>query len=30
MCPPGYLHDEFMATPALGHSMYGYILRTSS
>ena len=26
MCPPGYHHNSFMATHALGHMMYGYIL----
>ena len=25
MCPPGYYHNGFMATPELGHRMYGYI-----
>ena len=25
MCPPGYHHNGFMATHALGHMMYGYI-----
>ena len=28
MCPPGYHHNGFVATHALGHMMYGYI-RTS-
>ena len=23
MCPPGYHHNSFMATYALGHMMYG-------
>ncbi len=23
MCPPGYHHNGFMATPELGHRMYG-------
>ena len=23
MCPPGYYHNGFMATPELGHRMYG-------
>ena len=23
MCPPGYHHNGFVATPALGHMMYG-------
>ena len=30
MCPPGYHHNGFMATHALGHMMYGiyiYIYR---
>ncbi len=22
MCPPGYHHNGFMATPELGHRMY--------
>ena len=26
MCPPGYHHDGFAATRALGHMMYGYTL----
>ena len=26
MCPPGYHHNGFVATPALGHMMYGYTL----
>ena len=25
MCPPGYHHSGFMATPELGHRMYGCI-----
>ena len=25
MCPPGYHHNSFMATQALGHMMYGYV-----
>ena len=25
MCPPGYYHNGFMATPELGHRIYGYI-----
>ena len=31
MCPPGYHHNGFVATDALGHMMYGYIyiLRSS-
>ena len=24
MCPPGYPHNGFVATHALGHMMYGY------
>ena len=27
ICPPGYHHNGFMATPALGHMMYGYALQ---
>ena len=23
MCPPGYHHNSFVATHALGHMMYG-------
>ena len=26
MCPPGYHHNGFVATHALGHMMYGYLL----
>ena len=26
MCPPGYHHNDFVATYALGHMMYGYTL----
>ncbi len=26
MCPPGYHHNGFMATPELGHRIYGYTL----
>ena len=26
MCPPGYHHNGFVATHALGHIMYGYTL----
>ena len=26
MCPPGCHHNYFMATPELGHRMYGYTL----
>ena len=29
MCPPGYHHNGFVASHALGHMMYGYINRTS-
>ena len=25
MCPPGYHHNGFVATHALGHMMYGHI-----
>ena len=25
MCPPGYHHNCFVATHALGHMMYGFI-----
>ena len=25
MCPPGYHHNGFVATHALGYLMYGYI-----
>ena len=25
MCPPGYHHNGFVATHALGHMMYGYV-----
>ena len=25
MCPPGYHHNGFMATPELGHRMYGLL-----
>ena len=24
MCPPGYHHNGFVATHALGHMMYGF------
>ena len=24
-CPPGYYHNGFVATHALGHMMFGYI-----
>ena len=27
MCPPGYQHNGFVATHALGHMMYGYPIR---
>ena len=26
MCPPGYHHNGFVATHALGHMMYGFVL----
>ena len=26
MCPPGYHHKGFVATHALGHMMYGYMM----
>ena len=26
MCPPGYHHNGYVATHALGHMMYGYTL----
>ena len=26
MCPPGYLHNGFLATYALAHLMYGLFL----
>ena len=26
MCPPGYHHNGFVETHALGHTMYGYTL----
>ena len=25
ICPPGYHHNGFVATHALGHMMYGYV-----
>ena len=25
MCPPGYYHNGFVATHALGHMMYGWV-----
>ena len=27
MCPPGYHHNGFVATHALGHMIYGCIMR---
>ena len=27
MCPPGYHHNGFVATHALGHMMYGITVR---
>ena len=27
MCPPGYHHNNFMATRVLGHMMYGLYIR---
>ena len=29
MCPPGYHHNGFVATHALGHMMYGFELCTN-
>ena len=29
MCPPGYHHNGFVATHALGYMMYGHMNRTS-
>ena len=29
MCPPGYHHNGFVATHALGHMMYGAVCRGS-
>ena len=29
VCPPGYHHNGFVATHALGHMMYGYTLLVS-
>ena len=26
MCPPGYHHNDFVATHALGHMMHGWIV----
>ena len=28
MCPPGYHHNGFVTTHALGHMIYGYTLIT--
>ena len=30
MCPPGYHHNGFVATHALGHIMYGYVPKCKS
>ena len=30
MCPPGYHHNSFVATHALGHMMYGYTAITGT
>ena len=30
MCPPGYHHNDLVATHALAHMMYGYTLGYSS
>ena len=30
MCPPGYHHNGFVATHALGHLMYGYASHLAS
>ena len=30
MCPPGYHHNGFVATHALGHMMYGHIMCPSA
>ena len=30
MCPPGYHHNGFVATHALGHMMYGFSYLRSS
>ena len=30
MCPPGCHHNGFMATPELGHRMYGYTYTTAN
>ena len=26
MCPPGYHHNGFVATHAIGHMMYGFMM----
>ena len=30
MCPPGYHHNGLVATHALGHMMYGFIMCPSA
>ena len=30
MCPPGYHHNGFVATYALGHMMYGTVASVST
>ena len=30
MCPPGYHHNGFVATHALGHMMYGHVPKCMS
>ena len=30
VCRPGYHHNGFMTTHALGHMMYGYIMCSSA
>ena len=30
MCPPGYHHNGFVATHALGHMMHGYMINRTS
>ena len=30
MCPPGYHHNGFVATHALEHMMYGFIMCPST
>ena len=30
MCPPGYLHNGFVATHALGHMMYSHYAHLAS